>query len=129
MPRDLASWSAAVALLAAGLLHALPAFGLAGASRLAQLYGVDATDPNLLLLLRHRAVLFALLAGACVLAAFRPAWHAPVLWIALASTAGFVVLGWGVSINAALARVVRIDIVASVLLAVALALHYLPKRG
>ena len=51
---------------------ALLVVGVLGAERLNQLYGIDASEPNLAVLMRHRAVLFGLLGGFFVLAAFKP---------------------------------------------------------
>jgi hypothetical protein len=113
-----------IVLLASALLHLLPALGVLGASRLAALYGAVYDEPNTLLLLRHRAVLFGLLALACGVAAFRPAWQTPVLLAALVSTASFVLLAVGAGpLNALVQRVVVIDIVAAVLLGLALLLR------
>ena len=49
-------------LILVAAIHALPIMGVFAASKLAQLYGITVQDPNLELLLRHRAVLFGLLA-------------------------------------------------------------------
>ena len=47
-------------LLAAAVFHLLPAMGLLGAGRLAALYGVSIPGDDLLLLMRHRALLFGI---------------------------------------------------------------------
>ena len=59
-------------LVLAGVIHLLPLSGLLGAERLAALYGLDFSEPNLSILMRHRAVLFGLLGAFLVFAAFRP---------------------------------------------------------
>ena len=46
-------------------IHLLPLVGACGKKNLFGLYGVSIVDPNLLILLRHRAVLFGLLGLAC----------------------------------------------------------------
>ena len=48
-------------LLVAGVIHLLPLSGVLGAQRLAALYGLAFDEANLLLMMRHRAVLFGLL--------------------------------------------------------------------
>jgi hypothetical protein len=53
-------------LLIVALIHALPLVGVMGAAKLTQLYGIDVQDPTLELLLRHRAILFGLLAAGAV---------------------------------------------------------------
>lgn len=108
-----------VTLIAVGLIHLLPLSGVLGPERLATLYGIAAADPSLLILLRHRAVLFGLLGAFMVFAAFRrPLWNL-ALAAAFVSVAAFVALAWSVgSYNAQLARVIAVDLAALVLLAV-----------
>lgn len=115
-----------VCLLLVALIHAIPAIGVLGPARLAQLYGLPVQEPNLELLMRHRAVLFGLLAAALAWAAF----HAPLHRLAL--VAGFVSVGSFLllarltgPLNGALAGVVRADWVALGLLLVAGLTHLL----
>lgn len=100
-------------LVAAGVIHLLPLPGVLGGDRLAALYGVSFADPNLAILMRHRAVLFGLLGVFMLLAAFRPALQALGLLAGLVSAASFVLLAWSVGgYNALVARVVAADLVA-----------------
>ncbi len=111
----------AAALLLAGLLAAVPALGVLGQAQLKALYGLEVAEPCLRILLRHRALLFGLLGGAMIAAAFLPAWRTPLALAGLLSMLGYVVIagleGGG---NAALIRVVWADVVASLVLAAAL---------
>ncbi|RZI92273.1 MAG: phosphopantetheine adenylyltransferase, partial [Rubrivivax sp.] len=68
-----------ITLALVALLHALPLAGVLGAAKLSVLYGVDAREPGLELLLRHRAVLFGLLAAFLAWAAWQPALRGPAL--------------------------------------------------
>jgi hypothetical protein len=107
------------ALLALGLIHLLPAVGMLSAARVSALYGIPVDEPNLELLLRHRAVLFAWLGGFCVAAAFQPRWQGAALLAAGISVLSFLALAWQIGgLNAALLRVVRVDAVATALLVV-----------
>ena len=77
------------ALLIVGVIHLLPLAGVLGAERLNQLYGIDASEPNLAVLMRHRAVLFGLLGGFFVLAAFRQALQGWRCWRASSACCRF----------------------------------------
>ena len=92
-----------------GVIHLLPLAGVLGDERLTQLYGIDVSEPNLGLLLRHRAVLFGLLGALCVAAAFRPALRGLALVAGWISVASFLALAAGTPVNAQLARVVTAD--------------------
>ena len=53
----IASKVVSAALLLAALIHLVPLAGVLGADTLATLYGLDFSEPNLSILMRHRAVL------------------------------------------------------------------------
>ncbi len=109
--------------LVAALGNLLPVVGVLSAARLESLYGVAIGDPNLLVLMRHRAVLFAIVGALLVAAAFRPAWRAAALAAGWASMLSFVALAWLVGdLNAELRRVAVVDVVLSAALGCAAAL-------
>jgi len=118
------------ALLAvAGLIHLLPLSGLLGADALQRLYGIDATAPELLLLLRHRAVLFGLLGAALLLAIRHPGWRWPAIGAGLLSTIAFLLLaGLPGQLNAPLQRVWYADVLALTALMLAAGLMVLAAR-
>jgi hypothetical protein len=113
----MSTYITAAALLAAGAIHLLPLAGVLGPARLQMLYGIAVDDPNLLVLLRHRAVLFGLLGGALLVAAFRQQFAGPALLAAIVSVGAFLALALTTpGLNAALGRVVVIDAVVLALL-------------
>jgi cytosine/uracil/thiamine/allantoin permease len=118
-------WISAV-LLIVGAIHLLPAWGVLGASALKQLYGVQLQEPNLLLLMRHRALFFGLLAALLLGAAFRPVWQGLALAAAWVSVLGFVVLA-PPDLSPSLQRVWWIDVAVLPLLALA-SWAYLSER-
>ena len=119
----------AVLWLVPGLIHLLPLAGVLGAESLARLYALPLEEPNLQILMRHRAVLFGLLGALLVAAAFRPALR-PLAFVAgLASVLSFLALAGAVGgYNPALARVVTADWVALACLLPAGLLHWRARR-
>jgi hypothetical protein len=116
-------------LILAGVIHLLPLAGVLGHERLAALYGIDAADPNLSILLRHRAVLFGLLGAFLVVAAFRPGWQAVAFVAAFVSVGSFLLLAWSTGgYNALIGRVVTADIVALAALIIGAAALYLARN-
>ncbi len=111
----------AIAFLLAGLVHLVPSLGALSAARLTQLYGVTIEGPELLLLMRHRAVLFGLLGALLIAAAFMPELRRPVGAAGLVSMLAFVLLfATSPAEAAALRRVMWIDVAVSAVLAPAL---------
>ena len=102
-------------LVLVAVVHALPLVGVLGAGKLAQLYGTPVQDAGVELLLRHRAVLFGLLAAFMGYAALRPELHRLGLVAGLVSVVSFLLLSWlqrGSALSAPLVTVVRVDGVA-----------------
>jgi hypothetical protein len=90
---------------------------------------VAVDDPNLRILLQHRAVLFGLLGALLIAAAARPELRAVALIGGLVSTVTFLVIAWGVGgYNPQVGRVVTADIVAVALLLVAAGSQWYASR-
>jgi hypothetical protein len=97
-------------LVVVGVIHLLPLSGVLGSERLAVLYGLSFNEPNLAILMRHRAVLFCF-------AAFRPAWQTIAFVAGFVSVVSFLGLARSIGgYNALVARVIMADIVALVCL-------------
>ncbi|MFD1529960.1 hypothetical protein [Pseudonocardia aurantiaca] len=118
------SIAVSVLLLVAGVVNGLPVAGLAGAAALRRLYGVEVADPDLLVLMRHRAVLLGLLGAALIVAAVVPQWRLPAAVAGLVSMLAFVGLA---AVEPARGRAtvttMRIDAVLGAALAVAVGLE------
>ena len=107
-------------LLLVGVIHLLPVSGLLGGDRLVALYGVPINDPNLEILMRHRAVLFGLLGLFLVYAAFQPSLQPLAIAGGLVSVVSFIAVAWSVGgYNDSVQRVVVADIVAVAALVIA----------
>lgn len=117
-------------LIIVALIHALPIAGVIGAARLESLYGIAVQDPNLEILLRHRAVLFGLIAALLAWAAFRPQLHRIALIGGTISVVTFLALAASVgNYNSALSLVVKMDILALALLIIAIVMHFMRRDG
>jgi hypothetical protein len=102
------------------IIHLLPLSGVLGAQQLATLYGMTLDDPNLLILLRHRAVLFGLLGCFFLYAAFVPAVQNLALIAGFISVVSFLWIAWSAGVyNPQLARVFTADVIALVCLVIA----------
>jgi hypothetical protein len=109
-----------VLLVVVGLINAIPAVGVLGSAQLASLYGQTVSHPDLLLLLRHRAVLFGLLGALLIAAAFRVQLRTLATAAGLISMASYCLLALPLDMHGdELRRVFWVDIVALPLLAVA----------
>lgn len=106
-------------LVVAALIHLAPLSGVLGGERLAALYGIGFDEPNIAILMRHRAVLFGMLGVFLLLAAFMPNLQVVAIGAGLVSVVSFLWLARSVGgYNAQIARVFVADIVALVCLLV-----------
>ncbi len=109
-----------IGLVGVGVIHLLPIMGVTGSAALARLYGLTISDPNLLILLQHRAVLFAIVGLLQFAAVFRVEWRPLALAVGAVSVVSFLAVALLVGdYNAEIARVVWADVLALLLLAVA----------
>lgn len=108
----------ASALLAlAGLINLYPVVGMLGVEQLRALYGVGPGDPDLALLLRHRAILLGLLGTLLLAAAFRRRLQPLAVAAGLISMLSFIALALPLAAHgAAMARIVWADVLACALL-------------
>jgi hypothetical protein len=109
----------ALMLLIVAIIHLVPLVGVLGTERLATLYGLDFSEANLSILMRHRAVLFGLLGAFFVYAAFKPSVQ-PIAFVAgFISVISFLWLVWSSDgSNALLGKVATADVIALVCLVI-----------
>ncbi len=111
-------------LVVVGVIHMLPLSGVLGSERLGGLYGLSFSEPNLAILMRHRAVLFGMLGLLLLSAAVRPALQSAAFIAGFVSVVSFLWLAWSVgSYNAQVARVFRADIIALTCLVIGATAH------
>jgi hypothetical protein len=117
-------------LVVVAVIHLLPLSGMLGSERLAALYGLSFNEPNLAILMRHRAVLFGLLGLFFLFAAFRPLFQTVAFVAGFISVVSFLWLAWSVGgYNAQVARVFMVDIVALACLIIGIAAHVYTQNG
>ncbi len=105
----------AIGLVIAGLIHIAPITGIVGAESLTRLYGVKFENQEVVLLMRHRAVLFGILGLLLLAAAFIPGLRTIAVLAGLVSVLSFLGLA-GLPGNQpeAIARIIYADWVALV---------------
>ncbi len=118
-----------ILLVIVGIIHLLPVSGVLGAERLSALYGLSFQEPNIAILMRHRAVLFGLLGVFLMYAAFQPNVQPLAFMAGFVSVASFIAIAWSVGgYNEALRRVFFADLIAIGCLVVATILYFVVQR-
>jgi hypothetical protein len=116
-------------LIVVGLIQIAPVTGVRGADRLSELYGLSFDEPNLAILMRHRAVLFGLLGAFLIYAAIRPAFLSLAFIAGFVSIISFLAIAWAVgNFNSAISNLVKVDLIAAACLSVALILFVITRR-
>jgi len=118
-----------VLLIVVGIIHLLSLGGVLGAERLAALYGLSFEEPNLAILMRHRAILFGILGLFFVYTAFQPALQ-PLAFVAgFISVISFLGIAWSVGgYNEAIRKVILADLLAAACLLAAVILYFIVHR-
>lgn len=110
-------------LVTAGAINAAPAVAAFAPDRMTKLYGIAAPDPDLQLLLRHRAVMLGIVGAAMICGAFDVRVRAWAVSAGTTSMVGYVALNTLIGdTNTKLARVERVDYAALAMVAAAVVL-------
>ena len=105
------------ALLLAGLINFIPVIGVVSVAQLEQLYGVPLDNTDLIILLRHRAILFGLLGAFIIYSAFRESLQTLACIAGLVSMISFIVLAYASGdFGQILNKVIIADVVGSIAL-------------
>lgn len=114
-----------VCLVIVGLINILPVVGMLGAQRLEGAYDVVLSSNDLIILMRHRALLFGILGGFMLYAAFVPAYQNVAMVMTAVSMIGFIVIAYMTTgYNSAINNVLIIDGVGIIFLLAAVILKY-----
>lgn len=119
-----------ILLILVGLINFAPLLGIISAARLQDLYGVAIAGDDLLILMRHRALLFGIVGGVVLYAAFTPSIQPLAFIMAGVSMLGFIVLAQQAdSYNPFIAKIINVDVLGLVLLLIAIALFFINKTA
>ena len=98
-------------ILIAAAINLAPVLGAVAPERMTTLYGVDLDDPNLQILMRHRAVLFGLVGALLLVAALHPPLRTLGYAVGFSSMLSFLLIAWLVGgYSAEIQRVILIDV-------------------
>ena len=105
------------ALLIAGAINLYPVVGVVSVDQLEKLYGVSLNNGDLVILMRHRAILFGLLGTFLIFSAFRSSVQTLACIAGLVSMISFIVLAYASGqFGEALNKAVVADAIGSFLL-------------
>ena len=121
-------WTSLVLIAAA--INLAPVLGSVSTDRMSAFYGVDLQSANLQILMRHRAVLFGVVGGLLIVAAFHPPVRMLGYVVGFVSMLSFLLIAWLVGeYGAEIRRMIFIDAVGVVALAGAGLVHLLWLRS
>ncbi len=119
-----------VLVLVAAAINLAPVLGAVSDGRMSAFYGIDLTDANIRVLMRHRAVLFGIVGGLLLASVFDSSLRILAYVVGFASMLSFLVIAWLVGdYGAGIRRTILLDLVGAVALAGAVLVHGLWLRG
>jgi hypothetical protein len=117
-------------VLVAAAINLAPLLGAFAPERMTALYRVNLDDPNLQILMRHRAVLFGIVGGLLLVAAFHPSLRTLGYAVGFASMLSFLLIAWLVGgYSAEIQRVILLDVIGIAALAGAGLVHLVWLRA
>ena len=118
------------ALLVAGLINLFPIVGVLSADQLTKLYGIPFEGGDLIILMRHRAILFGLLGAFIIYSAFRQSLQVLACIAGLISMIAFIALAYATGgFGDALNKVIVADVIGSILLLAVLVIRVQHERS
>jgi len=119
-----------ILLIIIGLINFIPVFGLISAAKITQAYSVELASNDLVILMRHRALLFGIIGGFILYSAFVPQYQVIAMIMAAVSMVGYLaVMGSVGGYNSSLFKVAVVDIVGIGLLVIVAILKYFETRS
>ncbi|GFD91258.1 hypothetical protein KUL152_34840 [Tenacibaculum sp. KUL152] len=118
-----------VLLISVGVINFLPVIGVLSAAKLESAYSVKLLSNDLIILMRHRALLFGLIGGFLIYSAFVPTYRTAAMVLAGISMVGFVVLAHLTGeFNQSINKIVLVDYAGILMLAAAVGVRLFYAR-
>ncbi len=119
-----------ILLVVVGVINFFPVIGVISAERLSGAYSIDLIGNDIVILMRHRALLFGLVGGFMLYSVFKPSFQTAAMVMATISMLGFLYFVWAVGdFNATLYKIAMIDLVGISCLLVVSALKYVSSNN
>lgn len=116
-------------LIVVGLINFVPVFAGLSAHKIESAYSITLANPDMAILMRHRALLFGILGGFILYAAFVPQFQVAAMLMAGVSMLGYAYLTFTTDVyNEALGKVLMFDLIGVFFLAVAVVLKVLSTK-
>lgn len=117
-----------VCLVIVGLINFIPVIGVFSAQSLENSYSIGLASNDLMILMRHRALLFGVLGGFVLYSAFNATYQGAAMIMAGVSMTGFALLVFFIGgYNDSIFKVFIVDITGIIFLIAALLLKYVVK--
>ena len=117
-------------LIIVGLINFLPVIGVLSATNITQAYSVVLTSNDLVILMRHRALLFGIVGGFILYSVIAPQHQVVAMVMAAISMVGYLGLMWSVGgYNSSILKVAVVDMVGIGFLFTAAVLKYAAARS
>lgn len=118
-----------IILLIVGAINFLPVIGVLSAAKLSSAYSVDLVGNDIIILMRHRALLFGIVGGFVLFSVFKPAYQSVAIVMAAISMVGFLFFVWAAGdYNESISRIAMIDLIGIACLVLASVLKYVSTK-
>ena len=115
-----------ILLLVVGVINFLPIVGVISADKLSRAYSVDLIGNDIVILMRHRALLFGIIGGFVLYSVYNPTYQLAAMIMAAISMFGFLYfVSVAADYNQSIFKIAIIDIIGIACLVIAAVLKYI----
>ena len=119
-----------ILLITVGLINFLPVIGIISAEKLSAAYAVELIGNDIVILMRHRALLFGLIGGFMLYSVWKPSYQSVAMVMAAISMLGFLFFVAAADhYNASITKIAIIDLIGLAGLAITAGLKYLSRNS